>query len=194
MARPLDKRSRLILAANRLFHSKGYERSSIADIAQEAGVPLGNVYYYFKTKEALVDAVIARREAFISAWLAEIDAAAAGPLQRLSRFVDEFENSADLRAKHGCPVGGLCQDTNRISGELARRGSGPFKILIDWLQNEFASMDGSSKISLDRAHHVLVCLEGASLLAQTFQNPDLLKAETARIKNWVHALPGVTLT
>ena len=35
--------------------------TTLADIAHAADVPLGNVYYYFKTKDELVDAVIASR-------------------------------------------------------------------------------------------------------------------------------------
>ena len=61
MPRKTDKRVRLIEAAKVLIHQKGFNQTTLADIAQEADVPLGNVYYYFKTKEAIGDAVIDRR-------------------------------------------------------------------------------------------------------------------------------------
>lgn len=32
------------------------EQTTLADIAERAGVAVGNVYYYFKTKDALFDA------------------------------------------------------------------------------------------------------------------------------------------
>jgi AcrR family transcriptional regulator len=44
------KREALVLAAAELFWMRGFEASSLADIAEASGVPLGNVYYYFKTK------------------------------------------------------------------------------------------------------------------------------------------------
>lgn len=53
-----SKRERLREAANSLFLSKGYANTSLADIAKEAKVPLGNVYYYFKTKKEFLDEVI----------------------------------------------------------------------------------------------------------------------------------------
>ena len=42
-----NKRERLMAAACRLFYEQGVERTTLADIAAAADVPLGNVYYYF---------------------------------------------------------------------------------------------------------------------------------------------------
>src|SRR5437588_8034566 len=52
------KHERLVAGARRLFHEQGVETTTIADIAQAADVPLGNVYYYFKTKDELIEAAI----------------------------------------------------------------------------------------------------------------------------------------
>src|SRR3984893_6872237 len=49
----VDKRSRLVSAAVDLAYQNGFGATSLADIAREAKVPLGNVYYYFKTKEEI---------------------------------------------------------------------------------------------------------------------------------------------
>ena len=54
----INKRSRLLEAANRLVHAQGFNQTTLADIAREAEVPLGNVYYYFKTKEDIGHALI----------------------------------------------------------------------------------------------------------------------------------------
>ena len=52
------KRERLIAAAAQLVHQQGIERTTLADIAKAADVPAGNVYYYFKTKDEVIAAVI----------------------------------------------------------------------------------------------------------------------------------------
>ena len=52
------KRERLIAAARTVIHQQGVEKTTIADIAREAYVPVGNVHYYFKTKDELVEAAI----------------------------------------------------------------------------------------------------------------------------------------
>ena len=45
----------------KLAYRDGFRESSLADIAKAAHVPVGNVYYYFKTKEELGEAVVERR-------------------------------------------------------------------------------------------------------------------------------------
>src|ERR671937_566114 len=55
------KRERLIASAADLVHRHGVERPTLAQIADEADVPPGNVYYYFKTKDELIEAVIEAR-------------------------------------------------------------------------------------------------------------------------------------
>ena len=49
-ARRNDKRERLIEAADKLIYEQTFHTTTLADIAKLADVPLGNVYYYFKTK------------------------------------------------------------------------------------------------------------------------------------------------
>jgi AcrR family transcriptional regulator len=48
-----DKRERLVAAAAELVDRHGVETPTLAQIAQAADVPPGNVYYYFKTREDL---------------------------------------------------------------------------------------------------------------------------------------------
>ena len=43
-----DKRTRLVETAMKLAYRDGFRESSLADIANAAHVPVGNVYYYFK--------------------------------------------------------------------------------------------------------------------------------------------------
>src|SRR6266851_10371358 len=52
------KRARLVASALDLLYRQGVARTTLADVAEAADVPIGNVYYYFKTKDALVEAVI----------------------------------------------------------------------------------------------------------------------------------------
>jgi AcrR family transcriptional regulator len=58
------KRERLAAGACEVIHQQGVEKTTIADIAQAADVPVGNVYYYYKTKDDLVAAAIATPKTF----------------------------------------------------------------------------------------------------------------------------------
>src|SRR5215471_1757010 len=49
-----DTRRRIYEAALKLFREKGFEQTTMRDIAAKAGVALGAAYYYFSAKEAIV--------------------------------------------------------------------------------------------------------------------------------------------
>ena len=49
-----DTRRRIYEAALELFREKGFEQTTMRDIAAKAGVALGGAYYYFASKEAIV--------------------------------------------------------------------------------------------------------------------------------------------
>ena len=54
-------RQRIIDAANDLFYRRGYNQTSFQDISDATGIPRGNFYYYFKTKDEILDAVVSSR-------------------------------------------------------------------------------------------------------------------------------------
>jgi AcrR family transcriptional regulator len=55
---PEERRQEILDAAMKLFSEKGYEKTSISDIAQSIGVAQGLCYRYFPSKEALFDAAV----------------------------------------------------------------------------------------------------------------------------------------
>ena len=56
-----DVRVRLLQAAVLLFSEQGVAGTTVAEIAQRAGVTSAMVHYYFKTKDQLLDAVVAEK-------------------------------------------------------------------------------------------------------------------------------------
>ena len=50
-------RERILASARQLFAQHGFEGTSTKDIAAHAGVPSGLVFYYFETKDALIEAI-----------------------------------------------------------------------------------------------------------------------------------------
>lgn len=55
-----ETRQRIVDAALRLFREKGFDETTMRDIATEAGVATGAAYYYFGSKEELVMALYVR--------------------------------------------------------------------------------------------------------------------------------------
>src|SRR5436305_11421088 len=106
------KRERRIEAANIQFYQHGLSRTTLADIAEQAQVPLGNVYYHFRTKDALIEAVI-------EAHLQELYEAFArwgqlpDPRQRLIALLQAERDNESALARYGCPHGSLCQELDK---------------------------------------------------------------------------------
>ena len=55
---PEERRKELIAIAEQLFIKKGYEKTAVSDIVKKANVAQGTFYYYFKTKEEILDSII----------------------------------------------------------------------------------------------------------------------------------------
>ena len=56
-----DRREQIIDAAMRVFAQKGFVRATNRDVAREAGITTGLIYYYFKSKEDLLKAALEER-------------------------------------------------------------------------------------------------------------------------------------
>lgn len=73
--RPLSTRQRILAATLSLFNERGPDHVTTAEIAAAVKINGGNLYYHFRTKEALVLALFARFEADALAIVARIDGA-----------------------------------------------------------------------------------------------------------------------
>jgi AcrR family transcriptional regulator len=55
-----ERRNEILGTAERLFHTKGYEKCTVNDILNEIGIAKGTFYHYFNSKEEVLDAVVSR--------------------------------------------------------------------------------------------------------------------------------------
>jgi TetR/AcrR family transcriptional regulator len=53
-----DKKTLILEAADNLFHRYGYAKTSLDDIAKEAGMGKGTIYYHFESKEEIFFGVV----------------------------------------------------------------------------------------------------------------------------------------
>ena len=51
------RRSELLVAAEKLFYTKGYEKTSIQDILDEVGFSKGGFYHHFDSKLSVLEAI-----------------------------------------------------------------------------------------------------------------------------------------
>jgi len=185
-SRESNKRSRLLEAANKLVHAQGFNQTTLADIAQEAEVPLGNVYYYFKAKEDIGHALIEHRANFYRRLIAVWDKLP-DPVKRIHALIEEVESQREALATSGCPIGSLCQELHKDGGVLADKAASLMAVLLSWTEQQFRLI-GKGPESADLALHLVTVLQGISLLTHTFGQPELILRETSRLKQWVDSL------
>lgn len=180
-----NKRVRLLEAANKLVHAQGFNQTTLADIARAAEVPLGNVYYYFKTKDDIGSALIEHRAEFyrelIAAWDKLPD-----PKARILALIQAVCDQREELARSGCPIGSLCQELHKEGGPLAEKSAGLLAAILGWTEQQFRLL-GKGGEAADLALHLVSVLQGASLLTHTFHRPEFMTRETARLKDWVNA-------
>jgi AcrR family transcriptional regulator len=92
--KPPGKRERLIAAACDLFYRQGIAGTTLAHIAEAAEVPLGNMYYYFKTKDDIVAAVVEARTEEIRSATAALQRRHGSPKARLKALVGTWPSRA----------------------------------------------------------------------------------------------------
>ncbi len=186
MPRKTDKRVRLIDAAKVLIHQKGFNQTTLADIAQEADVPLGNVYYYFKTKEAIGEAVIEKRAAEFTECFSKLDEET-DPKNRLLALLQFSIEDLELTARYGCPVGGLCQELGKQGGSLADQAAKLLHDLLMWSETQFRSL-GLGEKSADLALNLVSNIQGIYLLTHTFKDPKLAIRQAKVLEEWLEKL------
>jgi TetR/AcrR family transcriptional regulator, transcriptional repressor for nem operon len=101
-------RQALLDAGVTMLLAGGFSRTSVDDIARAAGVPKGSFYYYFKTKEVLASAAVARyadQDAVQRDRMLTIDGPA---LDRLRRYFEDIIDALETKGfAGGCLFGNL---------------------------------------------------------------------------------------
>jgi AcrR family transcriptional regulator len=183
--RGASKRERLVTAARRVLYEHGVEKTTLADIAAAADVPLGNVYYYFKTKDALVSAVIESYQHSYGEMSAELDQQES-PADRLKALVRALTSRRDQLASYGCPIGSLSSELDKREDALRSDAGTILAGLIDWADVQFRAMGRQD--ARDLAVALIAAYEGIALLAATLRDPSLISAEGDRLNRWIDSL------
>jgi AcrR family transcriptional regulator len=180
------KRERLVAGARDTIYRQGVEVTTIADIAEASDVPIGNVYYYFKTKDDLVTAAIGSHANENRELLAQIEQEHRTPRARLKRLVQLLVSQSDQVALYGCPRGSLCSELDKQEGDLAQACGELLRTPADWMERQFRAM--GRRDARDLAVALLASYEGIALLANTFRDPELMIREGRRLERWIDSL------
>ena len=168
-----------------MIYRQGVETTTIADIAQAADVPVGNVYYYFKTKDELVAAAIHGHDQDVHAVLRSLERHRT-PQARLKALVRELMSQREQVADYGCPLGSLCSEVDKRADGLDRGCSDLLRLPVDWAEQQFRAM--GRRDARDLAVALIAAYQGIALLTNTFRDPELMTREGRRLERWIDSL------
>ncbi|MBB5018560.1 AcrR family transcriptional regulator [Chitinivorax tropicus] len=121
MQNTLDKtrRDELIDAASHLFRSQGYERTTVRDLAQAVGMQSGSLFYHFKNKAEILEAVMAKGVADITAVAEFALEGVTEPKEKLRRLVTGHLTALLGSSQHALEV--LLYEWHSLSTEARDR-------------------------------------------------------------------------
>lgn len=190
-ARAADKRRRLTTEAARVLHEQGVERTTLADIARAADVPVGNVYYYFKTKDDLVLAALSEHSSHLDELTGLLDRLP-DARDRLKALIEGWVDQREVAARYGCPTGTLAVELDkRADGTLDAEAGTVIRRLLAWSADQFRALGLPDPDDL--AVTLVSAYQGMSLLANALRDPDLMTRQGTRLLQWLDSLQSPTV-
>lgn len=175
-------RDQIVITADDLFYRQGFEATSFADIAADVGISRGNFYHHFKTKDAILNAVIDRRlantETMLEGWETNDD-----PIKRIRAFVNILIDNRTKIMLHGCPVGTLCAELTKLEHHASSRATEVFSLFQRWLIKQFEA-HGCPKADV-LAMHLLARSQGIAALANAFRDEAFIRREVNELYAWL---------
>jgi AcrR family transcriptional regulator len=90
----MDKKEIILDALHELFKEGKAGTASVSDIAKKAGIAKGGMYYYFRSKEEVLDALVAREyEDIIQACNVLVEQSNGNALQKLTLLLKSYHSS-----------------------------------------------------------------------------------------------------
>ena len=184
-------RNLIVEKADALFYEGGFEATSFAHIAAAVGISRGNFYHHFKTKDDILDAVIARRmertRTMLDGWQADGDS----PRERILSFINMLISNRTKIMAFGCPVGTLCSELAKLDHVAQDRAAEIFGLFHDWLAGQFQALGASDRAEAI-ALHLLVWSQGVAVMATAFRDEAIIRREVAGIEHWLATLPDIS--
>ena len=126
-------KTKILLSAQSLFYTKGYEKTSVENIISEAGVSKGGFYHYFKSKEKLLDELLNMHiEKHVLSWREVIKRHDLNAFEKLKIV---FENSAVIKSADPELIITLCMIYKSPENLLLRYKQQ--KISVELMNREF---------------------------------------------------------
>lgn len=185
-------RDRVVDAARELFWVQGYEATSIAEIVEKAEVNPGSLYYFFKSKESLLLAVLDWYLANLSEVIDPVFSTVSDPIERVFGILQGYRMGLTYTAcTGGCPIGNLSIE---IGDHLPAAREKLAQNFENWRQAVRGCLEAAGDRlpgSLDRdqlATFILTVMEGAIMQARARGSLEPFDASVAQLRVYFDSL------
>ena len=165
-----DPRAKILAESERLFRHYGYAKTTMADIADACRMSPANLYRFFSSKSALIEAICAKMCYDAERSLLEISHSGESASRRLERFIIELhrhtvENLLDHRKVHELVVIAMEEQWHAIKAHLDRVCLYIQQIIEQGIaQGEFPEQDAARAAKC--AHNAIAHLCHPTIVAQ----------------------------
>src|SRR4030095_3315666 len=186
---PSDTKQRIIGSAIQLFAEKGYQATTIAEIAKASEANAGSVYFFFQTKQDILLAVLdsycegIEHMLLEPAWKNVSD-----PIQRIFALLERYRSFLmETECRYGCPIGILALELHQTDPAVPQRLAADFERWTTAVETclRDAGRRLPSDVSLrDLATFILTTMEGGVMQARTYRHPETFDASVRMLKHY----------
>jgi len=180
-----NNRQLIVKAADQLFYTRGYHQTSFRDISDATGIPRGNFYYYFKTKDDILNAVVESRLEIYDEIMKACEQKSSEPRQRLICFSEILTSFEDNIIVSGCPVGTLCSELAKDEEDLQEVSRAVFAMMRDWLSKQFAALNCAD--ADNKAMDMLARMQGVTVMASAFADRNFIHRSLSELQDWINS-------
>lgn len=182
-------REHILSSADQAFYQFGYTATAFSRLAECAGIPKGNFYYYYKTKDAILEDVLQRRLQLIQTQLVQWNQSSSDPRKRILCFIQMLMDNADNLSRLGCPIGTINAELGKSEIADQKLARSLIVAYVDWLREQFSVLVNEEQAQ-GLALHLMVMAEGAALLAHAYGDQHIIELEAERMKTWLYEQVG----
>lgn len=180
-------------AAIGLFWEKGYAETSLSDLMAAAKVNAGSFYYFFRSKENLLKAVLERYKVMLhSVLLAPVYEKAGDPIDRIFALLGRYREAiVGTGCTYGCPIGRLAMEippslveANRLLAENFEGWSNEVQNNLEAARNRFPRDTDFRSLS----RFVLTVMEGGVMQSRSYRNVEPFDQSVAQLRDYFERL------
>ena len=172
-----SKRDHIITSALHLYRTTGVCGTTLKDVSHASGVPLGNLYYYFKTRDELVLAALEACEGELRVLLDRL--APLPPREWIEAYFEWLLLDSGAAARDGCPFDTLALELRSVNDPVAPRAAQVVRVYLDAMRSSVSGVG----VPVGLAEEMFLAVQGAYVVSRVLGDPDVFQENVTKIRD-----------